>query len=168
MLWFSGLSALTTFDSATMDDYILRTIYLYKGRRTFTDVELVDLRARFTERTTARGVTGALLRIGNYFLEVNEGEHLAIDERFAEIMEDDRFEGLTMLARLRDAQPVFDNWSMSFADAGCTYYVNLLEMERLRDELEADLVDTVDNKLAVLSVIRRIAERIRSARAHGI
>lgn len=156
------------YDFATMDDYILRTIYLYKGRRSFANAELVAMRTSFAARTAARGVSGALLRIGNYFLEVNEGSHTDVDERIADIKEDDRFEGITILARLRDAGPVFDNWSMSFADLDCTYYVNLLEMERLRDELEVDLVDSVDKKLAVLSVIRRIAQLIRSARAHGI
>jgi hypothetical protein len=78
---------------------VLRVIYLSKATRSFQHGELLSMCARFAVANSKREITGVLIRIGNYFVQVIEGHSVAIDDLIEKIRKDPRNECLTIISR---------------------------------------------------------------------
>jgi len=107
-------------------------------------------------------VTGTLLRIGNYFVQVIEGPPEKIDPLFAKIKTDRRHEGVTVLSRYRDDKRGFGDWGMTYVDMDSRYYVSLEATAELRDQVEGFLKTSSFQPRAMLATLARIQSHIRS------
>jgi hypothetical protein len=145
-----------------MADEILRTIYLSKATCVTGRRELTEMTRKFSMNNARLRITGTLLRIGNYYVQVLEGPEDAVDSLFTIIKEDHRHEGVTILARYLDGTRVFGDWGMNCADLDSRYYVNLAETAKLRAHLEDFLRKSPTRSKAMLATLTRIQQHIRS------
>ena len=64
------------------------------------------------ERNSAEGVTGALMFVGGVFVQLLEGEGLAVETVFERICRDPRHRRLTLLDYSQVESLAFDGWGM--------------------------------------------------------
>ncbi len=142
---------------------IERVMYLSKGRRSISQQELLDMCSEFAAKNSKVGVTGVLIRIGNYFVQIIEGPREQILELLGKIKRDPRHSDLTVITQHADNKRVFAQWSMNAIDLDSQYYVNLNSVVELREQVD-DMVNLVpDNKQLFVSLIKQIVEQIRGS-----
>lgn len=145
-----------------MLEEILRLIYLSKATYTVDRDELIAMTRGFSERNARIGVTGTLIRLGNYFLQVLEGPPDEVDALYEKIKLDPRHEAVTVLARYLDYSRVFGDWGMRSADLESRYYVNLEAAAALRSHIETLLRRSPVKPQAMLTALATIQQHIRS------
>lgn len=75
---------------------------------------LEQIKAVSVERNTQVGVTGLLLYGGGNFVQVLEGDDLAVDETMARIRIDPRHHQIYVVSDVAVAQREFSRWQMGF------------------------------------------------------
>lgn len=146
-----------------MSNSINRVMYLSKGRHSFTYTELVKMNERFAAKNASLGVTGVLLRVGNYFIQVVEGAEPTISELIRKIESDHRHSNFTILTNHMDHRRIFGQWSMNFIDLDSTYYVNHRETAKLREQIDSIVAGSQDMKRTFMALIVEITKHVRSS-----
>lgn len=150
-----------------MSSGFLRILYLSKATYAIDHEELIGMTQRFSARNISLDVTGTMLRIGNYYAQVIEGPAEAVDSLFAKIKDDQRHDGVTILARYFDGARVFGDWGMTYVDMDSRYYVNLGAAAELRSQIAESLTLSSSRSKAMLATLARIQRHIRSQAALG-
>lgn len=92
-----------------------RLLYISTSRSRVTQ-PVIDEILRVSRRNNATaGVTGLLIAGGNRFLQVLEGDDLAVSRTFDRIQRDDRHFAMVQLAKQTIIERSFGSWSMGFA-----------------------------------------------------
>ena len=146
-----------------MSETIQRTIYLSKGSCSYDHNELMAMCANFAARNALQDVTGVLVRIGNYFIQVLEGDPDTLAELLVKIEQDNRHANFTILTQHDDEKRVFSQWSMNLVDLESTFYVNLKETAELREQIEDIVAGSTDTKRTILGLLTQITRHVRSA-----
>jgi hypothetical protein len=144
---------------------MIRTIYLSKANRTFSHPELLSMSLEFAAANVKRDVTGVLLRIGNYFVQILEGEDGVVTDLMEKITRDLRHGAITTLLEQRDISRAFANWSMNLIDCETIYYVNLIELRAVREQIATMVVASDDQKKLFSSLILELVDCVRSSRS---
>jgi hypothetical protein len=93
---------------------MIELIYASAAVRPVPAQDLRSLLARSRENNEAAGLTGLLLHDRGSFLQVLEGEALAVKALFARIVKDPRHERVATLSENPIRERAFDRWSMGF------------------------------------------------------
>jgi hypothetical protein len=94
-------------------------LYASTTHREIADAVLNDILAASRKNNAKVGVTGMLLFIEGGFMQVLEGEDMAVAETYARICKDKRHWN-TMVLLDRDAPRAFGEWSMGFEKPSAT------------------------------------------------
>jgi hypothetical protein len=95
---------------------MLQLLYASAAVRAFDDAQLRTLLAFARENNEREGITGALMHQSGAFLQVLEGEPVAVNRLFDKISRDPRHTRVMMLARNTIETANFAAWSMGFVD----------------------------------------------------
>ena len=144
---------------------MFRTIYLSKASYTFSHDELAIMCRDFAARNIKRKVTGVLLRIGNYFVQILEGDTEVVSDLMGKIRQDSRHGAVTTLFEQHDVPRVFAGWSMNFIDCETNYYFNLMKLPELREQITSIVSASDDQKAVFSSLILELVDCIRSSTA---
>jgi hypothetical protein len=107
--------------SAAPDDATATFRLMYRSHSLIPDdsrkVELGSLFSQARSNNKKRGITGALLMYGDWFVQVLEGDETAVSDVFSRIREDPRHDTVSVLETgIVDAR-VFSRWAMARVDA---------------------------------------------------
>jgi hypothetical protein len=96
---------------------------IYRSRNRIPDIDRkAELGAIFSVSRSGnkrRGVTGALLTHGDWFVQALEGDEATVRGLYEHIFRDDRHERVSVIATDPDAHRVFSRWAMAkVADDG--------------------------------------------------
>ena len=93
---------------------IKRLKYISRQTNPLSDIEMAAIEAISQRNNQAVGVTGALVRIGDYFFQVLEGPADAVDETFSRISGDERHADIVVVGRSeRVDHRLFGGWAMN-------------------------------------------------------
>lgn len=142
---------------------MIRTIYLSRANRAFSHEELESMCAIFAAANQERNITGVLLRIGNYFVQVLEGEEVVVNELMMKIRLDNRHGAVTTLLEQPDTQRAFADWSMNLIDCETTYYVNFLKLLELRKQIASMISPTHARQEQFSALVMELVNSIRAS-----
>jgi len=104
-----------------------RVIYCSQATHDVSPDELVQLLEVSRRNNEKVGLSGMLLYSSQSFLQVLEGDEVALQETYARIGADDRHVNLRLLMNADVAAPLFPDWTMGFEH---------VDDEDLADELD--------------------------------
>jgi hypothetical protein len=81
-----------------------------------SEYELVELLDRSRRRNACLHVTGILLKLDDYFLQLLEGREADVQQLFRRIADDRRHEILGVVGESAAPQRLFPDWPMGFRD----------------------------------------------------
>lgn len=91
-----------------------RLIYASRATQNPEQADLLKLLETARHNNQAANITGMLVFASGDFLQVLEGEHLAIDSLFASISADRRHKNCRILSDTEIKERIFSDWSMGF------------------------------------------------------
>ena len=91
-----------------------RVIYCSQATHDMSPEELVQLLEVSRSNNETVGLSGMLLYSSQSFLQVLEGDAVALQETYARIAVDDRHVNLRLLMNADVAAPLFPDWTMGF------------------------------------------------------
>ncbi|MBD8734636.1 BLUF domain-containing protein [Sphingomonas sp. CFBP 13706] len=92
-----------------------RLLYISTSRSRVTRPVIDEILRVSRRNNAAAGVTGLLIAGGNRFLQVLEGDDLAVSRTFDRIQRDDRHFAMVQLAKQTITERSFGSWAMGFA-----------------------------------------------------
>jgi hypothetical protein len=96
---------------------LYQVIYSSKSSTPMQTDDLEDILENARENNFEAGITGALVYIEGFFLQILEGEAEAVHELMARISKDLRHETVTVLTQGETAAPLFSDWRMAYLSA---------------------------------------------------
>ncbi len=93
---------------------LIHVIYVSTATKKIVDKDLESILESSVRHNNKNEVTGLLLFAGNRFMQVLEGQEVAINETMARIEKDSRHSDLVVLERTAIASRSFEKWSMGF------------------------------------------------------
>lgn len=111
-----------------------RIIYCSQATSDVSPEELVALLELSRRNNERAGLSGMLLYSSQSFLQVLEGDEVALQATYARILVDDRHMNLRMLMNADVAAPLFPDWTMGFEH---------VDDEELADDLDGFTPATV-------------------------
>jgi len=94
-----------------------RVIYSSESATPMQTDELEDILEGARESNAEVGITGALVYVDGYFLQVLEGEAEDVQELMERIEKDVRHEAVTVLKRGEEPAALFNEWTMAYVSA---------------------------------------------------
>lgn len=107
-------------------------IYMSRALKASDVAELDVMAARFAQRNQAGGITGVLMKVGDHFVQVLEGEEQALIDLIARILHDERHTDFRTLYRGRISERRFPKWSMRMMHLDQTFSVKAPAIAELR------------------------------------
>jgi Sensors of blue-light using FAD len=95
---------------------VIEIIYASAESQPFSSKQLTELLAKARQNNQALGVSGLLLYDRGSFLQVLEGEELAVSQLFDKIAKDKRHTRFVMIKRSTIKDRAFADWSMGFVE----------------------------------------------------
>jgi hypothetical protein len=92
---------------------LVRLIYASRAVEAFTSAQLVALTTRASRSNAAAGVTGTLIYTDGHFLQLLEGNELAVRNLFARIHGDRRHTDVHKIGCQATTARLFGKWGMS-------------------------------------------------------
>ena len=92
-------------------------VYSSKSATPMQMDDLEEILESARESNTNAGITGALVYIDGFFLQILEGEARAVEALMARIAKDVRHETVTVLRQGETTTSVFSDWRMAYVSA---------------------------------------------------
>jgi len=147
---------------------MIRVMYLSKATRSFSEREMQSMCYRFAGANARRGLTGVLIRIGNYFIQILEGDDDEVVGVLEKIERDPRHTAVTTLLEQPTDTRAFAEWSMNLIDCERMYYVNLPQLAELREQIDDFVNGVPDNKKLLSSLILQMVNHVRGAAPRAV
>lgn len=131
---------------------IYHILYISEKSAQFqNDVDLEDilLKSRFNNRT--HGITGILIKNGNFFIQLLEGKKELVAMTLDKIAKDPRHGKVRPLMNYQDATRIFPQWDMGLAREED----HSLELKELIPLIHADLGKLESSKEKILSILKK-------------
>ena len=130
---------------------------VYVSNRTDpTDGMLVrDIAIESSQSNRSKEISGILMAVGNYFLQVLEGQEGVVDQLLERIAQDERHTDIRVLYRGTLPDRIFGQWSMGCVQSNGESLQSEPHFEEIRvqiDELCTDLTQEKSEKLRDLIV----------------
>jgi hypothetical protein len=110
-----------------------RIIYCSQSTIDFSPEELVELLEAARERNAGSELSGMLLYSSQSFLQMLEGDLIALEETYNRISADDRHSSLRLLMDTQISSRLFPDWTMGFTH---------VDEDELADELDGYVPET--------------------------
>lgn len=132
-----------------MKHYLSSLVYVSESTiiRKFASSTVDSIVSSSTSRNRALSITGALIFTGDYFAQILEGSHNAIDELMASIERDSRHRNIRIVVRSPLAERRFPDWRMVYS--GPSQFVSARLALALR-ETEAGALPRAAHRLVQL------------------
>jgi CheY-like chemotaxis protein len=113
---FTWLDKIKKIENEQFDTYpIYQLIYSSKEIDGFTENDLMDILISSRKHNKTAGISGALIYHNKCFLQVLEGEQVAVENMYYELIEKDkRHVDVTLLTKGIVNKRIFLNWDMGF------------------------------------------------------
>ena len=111
-------------------------LYRSEAKSRLPSDEIFRIVATSSRNNSARGITGFLVYAQDQFLQLIEGDAVALDLLLADLRDDCRHSGLQILSRVEIAERSFPNWRMERIAIGSS------DIDSLIDRLQANGIGT--------------------------
>ena len=125
-------------------------IYMSKASKTTGPDEIREIVKTARAHNPREGITGLLLFADGYFLQMLEGEKLAIDNLYEAINNDRRHRGILQISRSDDAERYFPRWSMGYSNIDRDEVVKEAGYDFFTQSIEAAIPDRLPTTLALI------------------
>lgn len=113
-------------------------VYVSSAVKILTDLELAEILKVSVRNNIKNNITGMLVYKGGNFMQVLEGDEVAVSQTHAKIVSDPRHRGLITLVNRPLTERVFDTWAMGFKNAD---KLSIAENKHCSDFLDSSLTD---------------------------
>ena len=144
-----------------MNSILRRVIYCSKSTAHPSSVEIVEMCTRFAQKNRQVEITGMLICLGNYFIQVVEGPHSRIEGLIKKISADNRHTCFTVLVDHVDFRRSFSTWDMAMVDLNSRYYVNMNQLNAQAKQLQRFLAAEEYQPSAIEATLVEISESIQ-------
>ena len=117
-------------------------VYTSIASRKMSDDDLKVLLKTIRKNNEIRQVTGILLYLDPFFIQVLEGEEGIVNNLFTRIKQDSRHNKVSLIYRKPIDERYFSNWTMGFSKIT---YENVSTMEGFSDFLQRPTVEFFSN-----------------------
>jgi len=93
-------------------------VYTSIAKQKMSDDDLRDLLAKTRKKNEIRQVTGMLLYLDPFFMQVLEGQEEIVNELFNLIKHDSRHHKISLIYKKPLEERYFKNWTMGFSKVG--------------------------------------------------
>jgi len=107
-------------------------IYMSRAQRAYDVAELDVMCSQFAARNDKAGVTGVLMKVGDHFVQVLEGEESTLLALVAKLLKDERHGDFHTLHRGPISERRFAKWSMRMMHLDRSYTVKAPAIAELR------------------------------------
>jgi hypothetical protein len=114
-------------------------VYTSIANQKMSDADLIDLLQRIRKKNEARQVTGMLLYLDPFFMQVLEGEEAIVNGLFNLIKQDSRHHKVSLIYKKPIEERYFTNWTMGFSKVS---YEDLKTIEGFSDFLHRPTPDS--------------------------
>jgi hypothetical protein len=90
-------------------------VYTSIAKQKMSDDDLKDLLTKIRKKNETRQVTGMLLYLDPFFMQVLEGEEAMVNELFNLIKHDSRHHKISLIYKKPIEERYFSNWTMGFS-----------------------------------------------------
>lgn len=123
-------------------------IYTSISNQKFSEDDLKKLLQKSRLKNEPKGVTGLLLYLDPYFLQVLEGEEHIVNQSFDEISKDIRHKKIRLIYRQPLEKLKFPDWSMGFNKVDATKIDGFSEfLKQPSPEFSRNFQDTIEKLL---------------------
>ena len=143
---------------------LLFLIYISRATQTLSEEEVKAISEVSAHNNQKLDVTGLLLHVGNYFVQVLEGEDSKISLLLNKIERDPRHTGMRIIYRGHTVRRLFLNWNMGYFNIEHYYELNRLDIEDLKHQVDALFAQKGNSPESLLKVIRIIPELLEAKR----
>jgi hypothetical protein len=105
---------MSAFNQQDFQMRLIQLIYVSTATAEFEADEIRKILDSSVRHNTPQEVTGLLLYTHGSFMQVLEGEEVAVDETMSRIKADDRHHSINVLSRTTISTREFGSWSMGF------------------------------------------------------
>ena len=137
-------------------------IYISKATRTLSPAEVEQIAAASAKRNKEANITGLLLQVGNYFVQVLEGEAYTLDRTLKRIEADQRHTGIRIIYQASSSAKMFSQWNMGYFNIEQHYQANRLDFMQLQRYAEETFATRDSSKEAIVQVIRTMPALMQS------
>ncbi len=106
-------------------------VFTSVATRKISDEDLKGLLAKSRQYNLALNITGMLLYLDPYFMQILEGDESIIDEKFKKISNDEMHHKVSLIYKQPIEERSFSKWTMGFNKIGIEYFEdaeNLIEI----------------------------------------
>lgn len=93
---------------------ICSLVYTSVANQRMSDDELKNLLKTSRQKNGARNITGMLLYLDPYFIQVLEGDETTVTDAFNLIKHDPRHQKVSIIYKKPQPERLFENWTMGF------------------------------------------------------
>lgn len=108
-------------------------VYTSIAKQKMSDDDLKDLLTKIRKKNETRQVTGMLLYLDPFFMQVLEGEEAMLNELFNLIKHDSRHHKISLIYKKPIEERYFSNWTMGFSKIS---HEDLVAIEGFSDFLQ--------------------------------
>lgn len=138
----------------------IRLIYVSQATTLFDDAELAELAAKAAANNKTLDVTGLLMRVGNYFVQVLEGPAENVKKLYTKIAGDPRH-GTVRTVLKQDAERAFAQWSMNYLRVDDYYNVGTGEFLEIKQAVTESMRSGAGLKQSVVKVITSLPAMLK-------
>jgi hypothetical protein len=129
-------------------------IYISKATTTLRPETVQQIANSSAEKNQKADVTGLLLQIGNYFVQILEGEEQTLEKLLRKIERDDRHSELRVIYQKPIRSKTFAQWNMGYFNIEEHYQANRLDVLKLRNYVDEMFATRETSKKAIVQIIR--------------
>lgn len=131
-------------------------IYISKAARPLTPNDVEQIAISSTEKNKKSNITGLMLQIGNFYVQVLEGQPWKLSSLLATIERDDRHVELRVIFREHTQSRLFPQWSMGYFNIEKYYHANHLDIRQLIRYTNEACTKNATSTHALIQVIKSI------------
>jgi hypothetical protein len=117
-------------------------VYTSIANKKMSDDDLEDLLKKIRKKNETRHVTGMLLYLDPFFMQVLEGEEAMVNDLFNLIKQDSRHHKVSLIYKKPIEERYFSNWTMGFSKIS---HENIAIMEGFSDFLQRPTAEFFSN-----------------------
>ena len=97
-------------------------VFTSVATRKISDEDLKGLLDKSRQYNLALNITGMLLYLDPYFMQILEGDESIIDEKFKKISNDEMHHNVSLIYKKPIKERIFSKWTMGFNKIGIEYF----------------------------------------------
>jgi len=94
--------------------FLVRSIYASRARPSLDESNLEQILIKPRENNAKQEITGMLIHMNGYFLQILEGSRLGVNDTYRRILKDERHSESTLIDYGEIGVRDFENWSMGY------------------------------------------------------